>query len=344
MHLTLRFLVLSLSLLPVDLSARLSSGRDSIAPLINPNSKNESGIDLHHPNISSNLQEVPYVYETLSNGTVRLTAQNNTGVEIVGDVIREGPLSGEIINEFTVQAGGTFVFVDDDVLPGITYLYVFEYFIAGNPLPVINLDYITPVATMPALGSFNLVAALYDDVYDVLRDGQTIAIENTNIQAEANDDYTGSVVFYLNGKRHHDNTYPFSLFGDVAGDYKNGRLKDGTYVLTAIAYPEKNGKGIPGDTATVSFTVENIYEIAVNLYPNPIRKNSMVQVQGPANSPIVIEILGNDPGNRSIIYQGTLDDTGRLQHSLTSQDLTKGIYILSVRINNRVIQKRVIVE
>lgn len=290
--------------------------------------------------------EVPYAYSTPNDGTVRLTARNTTGVEIVGDIIREGPNSGEIITEFKVPAGDTYVYIDDDALPGTTYLYVFEYNSSILPDWVINLDYITPVATMPALGSFNLVApAPYNDVYDVLRDGKVINIEKTNIQAEANEDYTGSVVFYLNGERRDDNTYPFSLFGDVGGDYNDGELEDGAYTLTAIAYPEENGQGTPGDTATVSFSVENIYSTQVTVYPNPVQANSVVYIRGAANAPVVIDLVDESrPAGRDILYNGVMNDTGRLQHPVSSRNLTQGVYVLSVHIDGRVIQQRIVIE
>lgn len=290
--------------------------------------------------------EVPYSYSTPSNGTVRLTAHNTTGAEIRGDIIRESPISGEIITEFIVPAGETYVYIDDDVLPGATYLYVFEYFIEGVQLPVINLDYITPVANMPALGSFNLIApAPFNDAYDVLRNGKTISIEGTNIQAEANDNYTGSVVFYLNGERFEDNTHPFSLFGDTGGDYHEGRLQDGAYSLVAVAFPDANGQGIPGDTANVSFTVENIYSTQVSVYPNPVQPTSVIDIRAEASSPVVIDLVDESgPGAKYILFDGIIDRTGRLQHPLSSRDLPRGLYILSVHIEDRVFHQRIVVE
>jgi hypothetical protein len=81
-----------------------------------------------------------------------------------------------------------------------------------------------------------------------------------NIKVEANGDLTQSVVFFLNGEKFKDNDSPFALYGDKDGDYKLGELQNGSYTLTAIAYPEKNGKGVAGDTATVSFEVNNLYQ------------------------------------------------------------------------------------
>lgn len=309
----------------------------------------EYGKELYSYDLSNaprNPCEAPYFYSTPNNGTVVLTAHNTTGYEIIGDIIREGPNAGEIITEFTVPAGDTYVYIDDDPLPGTTYLYVFEYHSAGIPGWEINLDYITPVATMPALGSFNLVSpAPWNNVYDVLRDGKVINIEGTNIQAEANDDYTGSVVFYLNGERYNDNTYPFSLFGDVDGNYNEGRLGNGAHTLTAIAYPDEDGKGTPGDTATVSFTVENIYSARVSVYPNPIQSNSIIDISGDANSPVIIAVVDEyRPSRRYILYDGIMNSTGSLQYPISPQDLPQGVYILSVHVDGRVIEKRMVIK
>ena len=60
-----------------------------------------------------------------------LSRKQNTAVEIDGDIIKEGPLADKIISEFTVPL----FLLTTLFLPAITYLYVFEYFIQGNPPP-----------------------------------------------------------------------------------------------------------------------------------------------------------------------------------------------------------------
>jgi hypothetical protein len=207
--------------------------------------------------------DVAYTYEALSNGTVRLTFQNTTGHTLNGDLIREGVSflqNGTIITEFSVPAGSTYTYIDDNVVPGETYRYIFEYFVGDTGDYEIYFDEIAVVSDIPALGNFILVAPSNDDEYDVLTDGYTIMIGGTNIKIEANADRTGSVIFYLNGRKYRDNTSPFALFREINGDYQRGSLRNGTYTLMAIAYPERNGKGVAGDTATVNFTVNNIYQ------------------------------------------------------------------------------------
>lgn len=205
---------------------------------------------------------VAYSYEPQSNGTVKFSFVNTTSDTLNGDLIREGvsyTQNGTIITFFSVAPGATYTYIDDNVQANETYRYIFEYFSVDTNEWKFFFDEVAVVSDVPAIGNFTLIAAAYDDEYEVLTDGYTITIEGVNIKAEANADKTGSIEFFLNGKKFHDNSAPFALYGDDHGDYKMGRLEIGSYTLTAIAYPEKNGKGIPGDTATVVFNVTNEY-------------------------------------------------------------------------------------
>jgi hypothetical protein len=246
------------SILPITLAsivfAMFGCSEDNMTPTTNDaktSIKSHLGVD------------VDYAYESLPNGTVRLTFQNTTGHTLNGDLIREGisfQQNGTIITEFSVPDGASYSYTDDNVVPGETYRYIFEYVMDSTSDYQINFDEVAVVSNVPALGNFILVAPSNDDEYEVLTDGYTIVIGGTNIKVEANANLTRSVVFYLNGQPYKDNAAPFSLFGDVNGDFQRGELENGTYTLTAIAYPKKHGRGVAGDTATVSFDVNNIYQ------------------------------------------------------------------------------------
>lgn len=300
--------------------------------------------------MSTLADPVQYSYETLSNGTVKLTVLNTGTDPVSGDLIREAvtyPQNGEILTNFLIPAGAAYTYIDDRVLPGKSYVYIFEYYDQGTSEYYIHFDTITPVSNIPALGNFLLIASYegFDDEYDWLREGYTIVIRGTNIQAEANPDKTGSVVFYLNGKQSKDNTAPFALFQEVRGDFKKGHLKNGDYTLTAIAYPLKNGKGIPGDTLTVNFSVDNIYDMAkVDVYPNPVKGNSTVLVEGTPDSDVSIHASGLSGTNRKMIYQGKLDSSGKLERTISSGDFRKGIWVLRVTVDGTVIEKRIVIE
>jgi hypothetical protein len=214
---------------------------------------------LNHDGVISSTQSsvVPYTYESLNNGTVKLSFQNLSGNPIEGDVIREGvsyQQNGTILTTFTVADGASHTFIDDNVMPGETYRYIFEYIIEGTNEYQINFDTVSVVSSVPALGNFLLLPPDGGEAYDFLFNGQTIEIGQTNILVETDHDLTHSVVFNLNGTTYVDNNSPFTLFPEGTANLQNG-----SYTLTAIAYPKKKGKGVAGDTTTVSFTVNNLY-------------------------------------------------------------------------------------
>ncbi len=216
-----------------------------------------SGASYDNLSTSAESTLVPYHYESLDNGTVKLSFENLTGYTIEGDVIREGvsyQQNGYILTTFTVPDGGSHTFIDDEVVPGETYRYIFEYIVQGTPDYAINFDTVTVVSSVPALGNFLLLPPDGGEAYDFLFDGRTIEIGHTNIQVETDHNLTHSVEFNLNGTTYIDNTSPFTLFPEGTADLQNG-----SYTLTVIAYPKKKGKGVAGDTATVSFNVNNLY-------------------------------------------------------------------------------------
>jgi hypothetical protein len=199
---------------------------------------------------------VPYSYESLPDGTVRLSFTNNTGQTIVGDVIREGVSylqNGYIIHYFSVPSGSTYIFVDDNVIPA-TYRYIFEYAPEGTSDYTLNFDTVTVTTATPALGEILLLPPDGGESYETLRNGYQIQIGGTNIQAETDATRTRSVEFYLNGMKYTDNSAPFTVFPEGSANLQNGE-----YTLTAIAYPKKNGKGVAGDSTIVNFSVNNLY-------------------------------------------------------------------------------------
>jgi hypothetical protein len=199
---------------------------------------------------------VPYTYESLPNGTVKLSFTNNTGETITGDLIREGfsyTQNGYIIDEFTVASGESYSYIDDSVIPA-TYRYIFEYAPVSTGYYLINFDTVSVTTNVPTIGDILLLPPDGGEAYETLRNGYEIQIGGVNIQPETDSRYTKSVVFYLNGVRYVDSTAPFTLFPTGTADLQNG-----DYSLTAIAYPKKKGKGIAGDTTTVNFSVNNLY-------------------------------------------------------------------------------------
>ena len=248
-NVTLLFALIAVAL--VSCTDEPSNLREDARILSFENRPSESLLNLGSP-------LVPYTYESLDNGTVKFSIQNLSGHSINGGVMREGVSYQQNLKDitaFAVADGSMYTFIDDNVIPEETYSYLLFYFVDGTSEYYELYDTVSVVSQIPALGHFLLLPPdCREPSYDFLFDGQTIEITNTNIHIESDQGLTRSVVFNLNGTKYTDNSYPFTLFPECTANLANG-----SYSLTAIAYPKKKGKGVPGDTATVSFIVNNLY-------------------------------------------------------------------------------------
>jgi hypothetical protein len=190
----------------------------NIGPKSNQETTNE---DFNLTAQSTSASAVAYSYVAQSNGTVKFSFVNTTSDTLNGDLIREGVSflqNGTIITYFSVLPGATYTYIDDNVQANETYRYIFEYTHAGSGEYQIFIDEVSVVSDVPAIGNFTLIAAAYDDEYEVLTNGYTINLAGVNIRAEANADKTGSIEFFLNGKKFHDNDEPYNVYVcDVAG-------------------------------------------------------------------------------------------------------------------------------
>ena len=119
----------------------------------------------------------------------------------------------------------------------------------------------------PAVTGFALVDArggAPDPDVGRIADGAVLDVSaysgEVNIRADGADGaHVGSVVLALTGARNltrtEDTRGPYSLFGDVGGDYRAGWLPNGAYTLTATPYTAGDGRGAALPARTVSFTV-----------------------------------------------------------------------------------------
>ena len=123
-----------------------------------------------------------------------------------------------------------------------------------------RLWFYDPTQTPPPTPTFTLVDSRADADVRRLLDGASIRNPyhyplNIRFTPTSN---PGSVVFTLNGTVVRKETEaPYSLAGDVNGDYAEWEGADpGTYTLTATAYSQAGGQGTPGESLTITFTIE----------------------------------------------------------------------------------------
>ena len=122
-----------------------------------------------------------------------------------------------------------------------------------------------PDCTASPAPTFTLVdadAATNPDIQSLV-DGATLNLatlptRRLNIRANTSPATVGSVVFALSGaatKNQTENTSPYALFSDNAGDYNPWTPAVGSYKLTATPYSAANGTGTAGAVGTINFRV-----------------------------------------------------------------------------------------
>jgi hypothetical protein len=112
--------------------------------------------------------------------------------------------------------------------------------------------------------SFTLVNATTDQDIQTIHNGDVINLatmtsRSLNIRANGSPG-TGSIVFNLTGqqtKTQTEGTLPFSLFGDINGDYSNWTPAVGSYTLKATPYSLSGGTGVAGTSLTINFSVSD---------------------------------------------------------------------------------------
>ncbi|WP_175574454.1 HYR domain-containing protein [Algoriphagus marinus] len=100
------------------------------------------------------------------------------------------------------------------------------------------------------------------DLFEIIEgmeiDADLIEGLKLNIRAEADPNSVGSVFLRLTGARNVSRTEsaaPYAIFGDVNGNYFDGDLVKGNYVMFAVPYSLSGRRGVEGDPLTVNFSI-----------------------------------------------------------------------------------------
>ena len=165
--------------------------------------------------------------------------------------------------------------------------------------------------------SFTLVNAALDTDLRKLKDLDTLdfvklSTNVLNIRANSTPDTVGSVVFNLSGAENSIRTesiVPYSLFGDISGNYVNWTPISGSYTLTATPYSGAGGTGNMGIPLTIQFIVTNDSSsiLSSSMHPNVNDSLSNVWLQrnqqqqagaivypNPSNQNFTMKLIGNE--------------------------------------------------
>ena len=144
----------------------------------------------------------------------------------------------------------------------------------------------------PEIISFTLVNASNDSDIRIINDGDGFFINDLparslNIKANTNGVNASKVVLKSDATTRTETVAPYSIFGDVNGDYNGGTLTVGQHTLTATPY---NSSGVAGTAKTITFNVfdrNNNQPPVVNAGPDKtltLPQNS-VKLTGTATDP-----------------------------------------------------------
>lgn len=236
-------------------------------------------------------------------------------------------------------------------------------------------DSIVITATDPttnAVVSFTLIDADNDTDLFNLTEGMQIDIGDIqdiglNLRANTDPETVGSVLLSLSGPTSTSRTEsaaPYSLFGDVGGDYISGQLSMGNYTISATANSESNLGGSNLGSLTIQFAITNASnakdsveenwneesslslsedimataagQLNILMFPNPA--SSIVQISLSDPDVELIEILIFDLSGRLALTAGVQPVTARNNlYQLDVSGLEDGVYYVNLRTNEAAI-------
>ncbi|SHL05974.1 choice-of-anchor D domain-containing protein [Rhodothermus profundi] len=211
-----------------------------------------------------------------------------------------------------------------------------------------------PAVELPVVTRFVLVDAQTDTDVAVLRPDTVLWVENLpaaiNIRADVIGS-VGSVVFWKNGvKVRTENVPPFTLAGDVAGDYKSWAYEFGRYVVEAVPYTKANGQGKAGQGLKLTFEIRQyltatepfgpVSRPILDVLPHPIRQQGFVQLVLPEAQQVrlvLYDLLGRPV---QVIYQGWLA-SGTHRFVIEGSRLAAGRYLCRAQMHQQTLTRTV---
>ncbi|WP_247237861.1 PKD domain-containing protein [Telluribacter sp. SYSU D00476] len=123
-----------------------------------------------------------------------------------------------------------------------------------NPEPATSTQQVVSFTLMNADNEQPIRELTANDVLNLA----TLPTKNLSIRANTNPDRVGSVKMILSGQENRTQTetgFPYSLFGDEAGNYNAWTPAVGDYRLTGTPYTERSATGTAGTPLSITFKV-----------------------------------------------------------------------------------------
>ncbi len=197
--------------------------------------------------------------------------------------------------------------------------------------------YITPVQSIP----YSVTGVLSNQGIKVA-DAQNISSPSTYTN------YTGhSFSNEINGIGYNWKTFDMSSFAYFLDNDRCFFIKDYNQNIWRIIFTQFDGSS----TGNIGFNLQNIstssnnninnQEYSFNIYPNPSGNEDITVIYEINNFDAMLNIY--DISGRNV-YTSNLKNGGFKTHSIPSYLLEKGVYIVSVEIENKILTERLIVN
>jgi hypothetical protein len=205
------------------------------------------------------------------------------------------------------------------------------------------LDVVIPWTGTPTVDSFTL---MYPGTrgpvpgYDPITNNATINLflTGTNLSLRANSSPAsdfGSVAFNLAGPTTQSQTndsYPWSLFGEVGGSYTGTEFRVGAHTVTATPYPADGAGGTAGIPGTIHFAVVNNV-VRFNQPPTVMVTNPMNAATFTAPATVIFQATASDLDGsvtNVVFYEGNtqLGEDSEAPYSFVWTNVAAGAYTL----------------
>ncbi|MEM9933041.1 MAG: choice-of-anchor D domain-containing protein [Bacteroidota bacterium] len=273
----------------------------------------------------------------------------DTGTAMLEGSVMQGPLTAPFMVEWSGPSG----FSSTSLTPEVTLAGIYTLTITGGITGCVSTDevLVEPCAETcePQVSGFILVNAKTDEdirelttgaVIDLTQDGRDLSIRAKVLCG----DKVKSVKLELRGAQVRDrteNVAPYSLTGDIKGDYRDQEFRPGDYSLEATPFTERNGQGAEGISKMITFTVTN-GEAAVqsqfgdpslnpdyqlSIFPIPTAGELYLDMKFFEEG--IYEVVLFDIAGRTVMDQRLVYDevTGK-RFTVKTQQLADGVYML----------------
>jgi large repetitive protein len=181
----------------------------------------------------------------------------------------------------------------------------------GSPALSASTSVFTWAINVPvtqAVTGFTLINALTDQPiagYDPIPNGIVINVgslptSSLNIRVNTSPSPVGSVIITFSGQpsTRVESTLPYSLGGDVSGNYSAWNPGLGTFTLGATPYTGAAGAGTVGTPLTITFTLSG----GTNTAPTITNPGNQT---GTVGNGVNLQIVASDPNGHSLTYSAT---------------------------------------